>query len=111
MNSVDLQFIKAVHTMHRNLFPLTLCHTKMTAFSIHCRKEDIKLKFHTYAVTATSTISGCKINTASKSAGAICNRSYAIYKNIHSSTTHANWLKVNDNVKTTYPPCEWICNI
>lgn len=32
----------------------------------------ISANAHTYPVTATSSISGCEINTASKSAGAIC---------------------------------------
>lgn len=37
-------------------------------------KKNFKNKAFTYAVTATSRISGCEISAFSKSAGAICTR-------------------------------------
>lgn len=53
----------------------------LTSFDIYAVSVCMFHRVHTYPVTATSTISGCKLNTASKLAGAICNRSYAICKN------------------------------
>jgi len=49
------------------------------------RPFDIHSNAHTYAVTATSSISGWEINTASKSAGAICRRDmlYTYLRKIH----------------------------